>query len=114
MMRKHASQWTIEMNQFVDTEVKQHFPSETESQEFARMLFGYGIADSDRINHILKPDSYSATLYYQGKINVNEVAFFNIPIPEVLTERKGGKKEGKIRMSVRGYLENWHCVQVLK
>lgn len=95
-----AAQWTEEMNRFVEEEVHRFHSQTSEKQDFSRMLFGYGIADFDRINRILTPDPYSATLYYQGEIETNKVAFFNVPVPESLAGRKGKKSEGVIRMTV--------------
>lgn len=96
----NAARWTEEMKQFAKDEI-QHFCQQTvEKQDFSRMLFGYGISDLDRINHILSPDAYSATLYYQGEIENGKVAFFKIPIPDVLAGRKGKKAEGVIRLTV--------------
>ena len=52
-------------------------------------LFGYGVPDEQRATDC---DEFSAVMFYQGTIEPNTVAFFDVPVPENLVEAERGKK----------------------
>ena len=52
-------------------------------------LFGYGVPDEQRATDC---DAFSAVMFYQGAIQPDTVAFFDVPVPENLAEADRGKK----------------------
>lgn len=52
-------------------------------------ILGHGRPDATRATEC---DNYSMLLFYQGELAVNEVAFFDVPIPAVLTESSSGQR----------------------
>ena len=52
-------------------------------------LVGYGFADASRATEC---DDYSTVLFYQGEIEADQVAFFDLPVPAELSGADGRKQ----------------------
>jgi len=52
-------------------------------------LFGYGVPDEQRATDC---DAFSAVMFYQGEIQPDTVAFFDVPVPANLADADRGKK----------------------
>ena len=59
--------------------IQQAFPAE--DRDRLHWLLGYGMPDQDRATGC---DDYSAVLFFQGEIQPDHVAFFDVPVPAQL------------------------------
>ena len=62
---------------------------DTEKRKQWMQILGHGWPDATRATEC---DDYSMLLFHQGELAVDEVAFFDVPIPAVLTESSSGQR----------------------
>jgi subtilase family protein len=67
-------------------------------------LVGYGFPDHVQATGC---DDYSAIVYFDGTINPNEVAFFDVPVPAELVESKNKKKRLTVTVAHAPEVQRW-------
>ena len=65
---------------------------------------GYGISDAGFATDC---SSFSAVLYYQGSLQADRVAFFEIPVPSALTNAGDGKKRLTVTLAHAPQVQRW-------
>ncbi|MBL7039436.1 MAG: S8 family peptidase [Pirellulaceae bacterium] len=72
-----------------DNDALQHVQNRLDKQRQWLNVLGYGFPDHVRATYC---DDYSTILYYQGEITPNDVAFFDVPIPDSLRDSGSTKR----------------------
>jgi hypothetical protein len=67
-------------------------------------VLGYGFPDADRAT-FCEPNT--SILYYQGEIGKNQIAFFDVPIPEVLTTSGLSNKRLTVTVAFSPDVQRW-------
>lgn len=82
--------------------IRDEFAKEGDDQFLS--LVGYGFPD-----HTLATscDDYSAIVYFDGTINPNEVAFFNVPVPAELVDSKKENKRLTVTIAHAPEVQAW-------
>ncbi len=63
--------------------------AEAGEREKLHMLLGYGLPDADRATGC---DDYSVVCFFQGEIEPDRVAFFDVPVPSELSDSDGAQQ----------------------
>ncbi|MCH2247780.1 MAG: S8 family peptidase [Crocosphaera sp.] len=67
-------------------------------------VIGYGVPDEIRATEC---DSYTAILLFQGEIETNTVAYFDIPVPQCLAEAETGIKRLTVTVVYAPQVQRW-------
>jgi hypothetical protein len=79
-------------------------------QRYWLHVLGHGLPDDLRATYC---DDYSALLYFQGEIESNDVAYFSIPVPEVLANARRGTKRISVTLAFDSEVQNWGLEEYL-
>jgi len=77
---------------------------ETIQADLWRHVVGYGLPDAGSATDC---DQFSAVLYYQGTLEPDRVAYFDIPVPAVLTDADDGIKRLTITLVHAPEVQRW-------
>ena len=75
-----------------------------------RNLVGYGVSNADRA---VSCDDYNTSMFYQGNLAKDTVAFFSIPVPAILSEAKGTRKRLTITVACAPEVQRWGLEEYL-
>jgi len=69
-----------------------------------RYVIGYGLPDAGFATDC---DSFSAVLYYQGTLEPDRVAYFDVPVPAILTDADDGTKRLTVTLVHSPEVQRW-------
>ncbi len=78
----------------------------THSDEFKKWLYvaGYGFPNADAATY---SDPYSTILYFQGTLQPDSVAYFDIPVPAILSTADSGTKRLTVTVAHAPEVQRW-------
>jgi len=79
-------------------------------REHWQNVVGYGVSNVDRA---VSCDDYNVTMFYQGALAQNTVAFFSIPVPAILSSAKGTRKRLTITVTCAPEVQRWGLEEYL-
>ena len=84
----------------------QHFRQDLQTIDpnLWRHVIGYGLADAA---YATDCDPFSAVLYYQGTLEPDQVAYFDIPVPAILTAADDGTKRLTVTLVHAPEVQRW-------
>lgn len=69
-----------------------------------RYVVGYGLPDA---GYATACDPFSAVLYYQGTLEPDRVAYFDVPVPAILTDADNGTKRLTVTLVHAPEVQRW-------
>ncbi len=69
-----------------------------------RLVVGYGLPDA---GHATDCDPFSAVLYYQGALEPDRVAYFDVPVPVALADANDGTKRLTVTLVHSPEVQRW-------
>lgn len=69
-----------------------------------RSVIGYGLADA---HYATDCDTFSVVLYYQGTLEPDRVAYFDVPVPAILTDADDGTKRLTVTLVHAPEVQRW-------
>lgn len=67
-------------------------------------VLGYGFADADRAGYC---ETHSSILYYEGVLDGDEIAFFEVPVPAILATAGNNQKRITVTVAFTPEVQRW-------